>query len=151
MRHETTYRFATPSDASAIAPLNAQLIRDEEHRNSMSLSELRDRMRAWLESDYRAVLFEVRSDIAGYALYRLDPEYVYLRQLFVAPAFRRQGIGRAALAWLWQNAWDDAPRLRIDVLIGNTNAQAFWRAVGLKEYCLMMEMSRPAGPPTPEI
>jgi predicted acetyltransferase len=140
---ELRCRFATVQDAATLAPLNAQLIRDEGHHNRMSVAELEQRMSAWLSSEYKAVLFELGSQIAGYALFRQDPEHIYLRQLFVTPALRRRGVGRAALAWLWAHAWPKAARLRIDVLLNNTAAQSFWRAVGFKDYCVVMEMDRP--------
>ena len=38
-----------------------------------------------------------------------------------------------------EHAWADAPRVRIDVLVGNAGAIAFWRAVGFRDYCLTME------------
>lgn len=127
-----------------LAPLNAQLIRDEGHRNPMSVAELEQRMVGWLRGEYEAALFELGSQIAGYALFRRDPEHIYLRQLFVVPALRRRGIGRSALAWLWAHAWKDTQRLRIDVLLGNASAQAFWHAVGFKDYCVVMEMEWPS-------
>lgn len=127
-----------------LAPLNAQLIRDEGHRNPMSVAELEQRMAGWLRGEYEAALFESGSQIVGYALFRRDSEHIYLRQLFVVPVLRRRGIGRSALAWLWANAWKDTQRLRIDVLLGNASAQAFWHAVGFKDYCVVMEMERPS-------
>jgi GNAT superfamily N-acetyltransferase len=137
------FRLATPLDAALLAPLNAQLIRDEGHRNSMTIAELELRMADWLRGEYRAVIFELASLVIGYALFRCEPEHVYLRQLFVAPAHRRRGVARAALRWLWRNAWADASRVRIDVLMDNLEGQAFWRAVGFGEYCITMEMEPP--------
>lgn len=143
-----TYRFAALSDAPLLAELNLQLIRDEGHRNPMNLAQLTERMADWLRGDYQAVLIEEagdsKSDVIGYALFRRDPDCVYLRQLFVVPARRRQGVGRAALSWLWQQAWPDASRLRIDVLVGNAAARAFWRHVGFADYCVTMEATRPS-------
>ncbi|APV48881.1 GNAT family N-acetyltransferase [Betaproteobacteria bacterium GR16-43] len=136
-------RHACIEDAVLLAPLNAQLIQDEGHRNAMTVHELAERMAAWLRADYRAAIFEVSGSPVGYALYRVGPEHVYLRQLFVRSDFRRRGFGRQALEWLWRNSWAGAPRLRIDVLVGNTSGAAFWRAVGFKDYCLTMEMERP--------
>jgi GNAT superfamily N-acetyltransferase len=92
------YRFATPEDAALLAPLNQQLIRDEGHRNAMNLAQLAERMRGWLRGDYQAVLFEEGASPIGYALFRRESEYVYLRQLFVLPERRRQGVGRDALS-----------------------------------------------------
>lgn len=123
-----------------LAPLNAQLIRDEGHRNSMTIAQLEQRMVGWLRGEYQAVIFELASLVIGYALFRREPEHVYLQQLFVDAAHRRRGVARAALRWLWRNAWADAPRIRIDVLVGNRDGQAFWRAVGFREYCVTMEM-----------
>ena len=104
------YRFATPKDAGLLAPLNQQLIRDEGHRNALNLEQLTERMAGWLRTEYEAVLFENETETIGYALFRRDPEFVYLRQVLVIPERRRQGVGRDALHWLWHNAWADAPR-----------------------------------------
>jgi ribosomal protein S18 acetylase RimI-like enzyme len=120
--------------------LNAQLIRDEGHRNAMSVGQLAERMTAWLHGEYEAVVFEDRGVVVGYVLFRREPEFVYLRQIFVSPEFRRQGVGRQAIAWLWLNAWRGVSRVRIDVLVGNVPGQAFWRSVGFRDYCLTMEM-----------
>lgn len=136
---DVRYRAASVADASAIAPMNAQLIRDEGHRNSMTVPQLAARMAEWLKSDYQAHLFELDSKAIGYALYRFEPDHTYLRQLFVAPEMRRRGVGRNALEWLRMNAWKDRPRVRIDVLVGNRSGIEFWRSVGFTDYCLTME------------
>lgn len=135
-----SFRYARVEDAELLAPLNAQLIRDEGHRNSMSEAQLAERVAAWLRSDYSAVIVESGKAIVGYALWRTGPEFIYLRQLLVVPAFRRRGVGRQTLNWLSKNTWVGSPRLRIDVLIGNTAAISFWRAIGFHDYCLTMEI-----------
>jgi GNAT superfamily N-acetyltransferase len=136
------FRFAKINDCPRLGELNFQLIRDEGHRNPMTAQQLAERMAGWLAGEYRAVVFEEDDAAAGYALYRLEADYIYLRHLFVRAEMRRRGIGRAALEWLWQNAWPDARRVRIDVLVGNATARAFWSAVGFREYCLTMEAER---------
>ena len=136
------YRFATARDAHLLAPMNHQLIRDEGHRNAMSVTELEERMAGWLQGEFQAVLFEDGQGTAGYALFKRESEWVYLRQFFVRPERRRQGIGREAMMWLLANAWNDAPRIRLEVLIGNTEGAAFWRALGFTDYCLTMEKTR---------
>jgi GNAT superfamily N-acetyltransferase len=137
------FRAATLADAPTLAELNRQLIRDEGHRNRMTLPELEERMARWLAGEYRAVLFLDGGRVVGYALFRFDPEFVYLRQFFVRPEDRRRGVGRAAIAWLRENAWRGAGRVRLDVLVGNHTGIAFWRAVGFRDYCLTLE--RPVG------
>ncbi len=141
--HPIHYRFATPEDAELLAPLNQQLIRDEGHRNRMNLLQLTERMAGWLRGEYEAVLFEDGTDAIGYTLFRREPEFVYLRQLFVVPEWRRQHVARNALRWLWRNAWADAPRVRIDVLVSNVAGRAFWQSVGFQDYCITMEAPRP--------
>lgn len=137
-------RYATLDDSPALAEMNRQLIRDEGHRNAMNLEQLTARMAGWLRDEYLAVVFEddAKSPI-GYALYRLDPEWIYLRQMYVVPGQRRKGVGRDALHWMWRHAWPDAARLRVDVLLGNTAGLAFWRSVGFEDYCVTMEAGRP--------
>jgi GNAT superfamily N-acetyltransferase len=137
------FRSASAEDAEILAPLNAELIRDEGHRNSMSTPQLAERMADWLRGEYRAVIFENSESVVGYALYRRNPEHVYLRQIFVKSEYRRRGIARSALNWLWRNSWSGVPRLRIDVLVGNTVGAAFWRSVGFSDYCITVEMERP--------
>jgi GNAT superfamily N-acetyltransferase len=133
------YRQASAADATVIAPMNAQLIRDEGHRNPMTVPQLTERMSQWLKGEYQAFLFELESKPVGYALYRLEPEYVYLRQIFVVPEMRRRGIASRALEWLRENAWRVRPHVRIEVLVGNHAGIEFWRAVGFKEYCITLE------------
>jgi GNAT superfamily N-acetyltransferase len=135
------YRFATPADAAVVAAMNSALIRDEGHRNPMSVTELTERMAGWLKADYLCVLIEVSEAPIGYVLYRLDPEFVYLRQLYVLPDRRRSGVGRQTLAWLRSTVWPEGLRARIEVLIDNAVARAFWRSVGFEDYCVTMEAS----------
>jgi GNAT superfamily N-acetyltransferase len=137
------FREATPADAAVLAELNRQLIRDEGHRNWMAVAELEGRMADWLAGEYRAVLFLDGERTIGYALFRFDPEFVYLRQFFVRPEDRRRGVGRAAIAWLREHAWREVPRVRLDVLVGNPIGSAFWRAVGFRDYCVTLEWDRP--------
>lgn len=136
------YRIATHVDIPALARMNQQLIRDEGHRNPMTLPELEQRMAAWLRGEYEAVVFHEDAAELGYALYRHDPGWIYLRQLFVHREHRRKGIGRTAMGWLRANPWKNAPRIRVDVLVGNARGIAFWRSVGFIDYCMTLELDQ---------
>ncbi len=133
------YSKAAPADTELLARINQQLIRDEGHRNPMTLTQLKARIENWLEDPYQAVLFEHDGETVGYALFREDAEYTYLRQFFVTAEHRRLGLGRQAIEWLSAHRWQDAPRVRVEVLIGNEEVIAFWRAVGFADYCLTLE------------
>src|SRR6266542_5931397 len=90
------FRSATFDDCPMLAELNHQLIRDEGHRNPMTVSQLEQRIREFLAGEYRAVIYEAGDEVVAYALFREQAEEVYLRQLFVVRHRRRQGIGRRA-------------------------------------------------------
>jgi predicted acetyltransferase len=134
-------RRATLADCPLLADLNHQLIHDEGHRNRMTVSELEQRMREWLASKYTAVIFEDGAGVVAYALFREQPEEIYLRQLFVVRHRRRQGIGRASVEILRSTIWPENKRLTVDALVQNTAAVAFWRSVGYKDYCLTLEIT----------
>jgi GNAT superfamily N-acetyltransferase len=140
------FRFATVEDADTLGGLNAQLIRDEGHRNSMSIPQLVERMAGWLRGEYEAAVVDEFGVIVGYALFRRETDYVYLRQIFVRTENRRRGIGRSLFQWLVKNAWQAARRVRIDVLVGNEAALNFWKAIGFAEYCMTLEMELPHRP-----
>ena len=74
-----TFRKATSDDCALLAELNHQLIRDEGHRNRMTVPELEQRMRGWLTSEYAAFVFEDGKEVVAYALYREQSEEIYLR------------------------------------------------------------------------
>lgn len=134
------FRYVTPDGADLLAPLNRQLIVDEGHRNPMTVEELATRLKKWLSQEYQAVVFEEAEEVLGYALYKFEPDHVYLRQLFVLPQYRLKGIGRSAMDWLKTNSWQNIPKVRIEVLSGNVGAQKFWRSIGFENYLITMEL-----------
>ncbi len=133
------WRFAGDADLDLLAEWNHQLIRDEGHRNPMSVPELAGRMRGWLAGEYRAVLF-LDPDPVAYALFRTEDTLVHLRQLFVRRDRRRTGVGRSAIALLRRDVWPGSHRLTVDVLAGNHAAVAFWRSLGYRDYSITMEI-----------
>jgi predicted acetyltransferase len=135
------FRPATMDDCLLLAELNHQLIRDEGSRNSMTVAMLEERMRSWLSSEYRAVIYEVNQEVVAYALFREQPEEIYLRQLFVVHRHRRQGIGRQAMQILRSDIWPKNKRLTVDALVTNKTATEFWRAVGYADYSLTLEIN----------
>ncbi len=91
------FRKPTSDDVPLLAVFNQKLIEDQGHRNRMTLPELEQRMRRWLQAEYQAILFEHGSVPVAYALYREEPDMIYLRQFFVARQHRRSRVGRQAI------------------------------------------------------
>ena len=77
------YRFSNQDDVALLARMNAQLIRDEGDPKRLTTDQLERRMAAWLAEGYAAVLFEESGDAVGYALFKEEPDWVYLRHFFV--------------------------------------------------------------------
>lgn len=134
------FRFATASDSPLLARMNFDLIQDERANNPMSLAQLEERMRGWLNaaSEYKAVVF-ARDDLPiAYALFRPDEYGIYLRQFFVERSYRRSGVGRAALGLLVQHAFPKGKRVTVETYIHNHDGLAFWRNVGFEDHALAL-------------
>jgi ribosomal protein S18 acetylase RimI-like enzyme len=129
-------RYASDEDVPLLAELNHQLIQDERAPNPMSVVELSDRMREWLQGDYRAVIFEHSSTPVAYALLRPSNEGTYLRQFFVHRAHRRRGLGQRAIELLRERVVPAGEPLSLEVLVHNQEGIAFWRALGFREHAL---------------
>lgn len=141
------YRFAQSSDLKLLAELNQQLIRNEGRRLPLSAEDLEVRLRGWLRQEYRAILFEDGGQVVAYALYRPD-EFggIYLRQFFVRPERRRQGIGRSAFEILQNRIWPPGSRITLEVLVGNEQARRFWTALGFEDHALTLEYRGSSSP-----
>ncbi len=133
--------IASADDCPMLAEWNYQLIEDEGHRNPMTVAELEQRMRGWLTTgEYQAIVFDEKNETVAYALFRETEVEIYLRQFFVVRHRRREGIGRGAIQQLATQFWPQGKRRTIDVLVKNTPAVSFWRAVGYSDYSLTLEI-----------
>jgi GNAT superfamily N-acetyltransferase len=135
-----TFRDARLDDCALLAELNHQLIRDEGHRNPMTVPELEARMKGWLSGEYQAVIFAEGGEVVAYALYRVGADEIHLRQLFVVRQRRRQGLGRRAVELLRTEIWPKGKRMTVEVLVENAVGAAFWRSVGFRDYALTLEI-----------
>ena len=139
------YRLAKASDIELLAVLNEQLIQDTGHRSRLSAKELEPLIRRWFEEGYRAVLFEINSEVVAYAMYRPDETYrshqegIYLRQFLVRRESRGRGVGREAYRLLEEQIWPPGCRITAEVLCANRSAYGFWKAVGFRDYAITLE------------
>lgn len=137
------YREATLEDVPLLARFNQHMIEDEGHRNPMTIPELQARMRDWITGQtYTVTLFSEEQTPVAYVAYRDDGEYLYLRHFFVSRDYRRQGFGQKAIALLLSEILPIDRMVRLDVLINNRQAHAFWKSVGFADYCITMELQR---------
>ena len=104
----------------------------------MDVAQLAERMTGWLQAEYQGYLVIINENIAAYCLYRDDDKYYYLRHLYVDRGFRRQGIATQLLDWMYAHIWTDK-RVRLDVLIHNKTAIAFYQKYGFEIRVLSME------------
>lgn len=130
----------TMEDVDQLAKLNKQLIEDERSDNKMTLTELKERMRGFLETDYCAYYFLEGSDILGYALVNMNVNPIYLRQFLIERNYRRNHIGKNAVDLLMQEI--NADTLDIEVLSWNEAGMKFWESCGFIERSKYMRLDR---------
>ncbi len=133
-------RPATAEDVPTILGFIRELAEYEREPDAVVATEadlLRD---GWGETPrYTAVIAEYDSVAAGFALYFTTYSTwrghhgIRLEDLYVTPALRSQGIGKALLARVARIAVDQGcPRLEWDVLDWNEPAIAVYRHLGAK-------------------
>lgn len=137
---DLTLAVATPADAPVLGQLNLDLMADEAHPYPLPLAELVERMRRWIAGEYQVLLFHRGSRVAGYAVWRVEDRGAYLRHFFICRDQRRSGLGRAAFALLRRERFPADLPVQIEAAIWNTDAIAFWRAIGFADFGLTMEM-----------
>jgi ribosomal protein S18 acetylase RimI-like enzyme len=141
-----TLRLATLQDATQLAHMNKRLIEDEGSSNPMTLEQLETRLKSWLSSEWRGVLFLNGSRVVGYTIYRLQRQEfdrrdtVYIRHYYIERDYRRFGFGSEALQKLRSDIFPKNTTVYLEVLIHNDRGRAFWQSLGFKEYSVTMRL-----------
>ena len=146
-----TIRPATVNDAPLLAILIRELADYDRVGHEAAVSEAdvaRDGFGA--HPRFRAVIAESDGQVAGYALFfEFYSSFqghagLFLDDVFVRPAFRQQGVGKALLAHVAQIALrEDYFCIRCEMLDWNQPAMEFYRQLGAvfleewKEACLI--------------
>jgi len=134
-----TIRIATPDDAPALAHLNAAFKGVDEPPEQLAacMPAVRD-----IET---ALLAELDGELAGFACLRVVPcllyaaPYAELTELYVEPAYRRRGVGRALIAAAERLARERAAEdVIIMTRINNAAAQALYRTMGYDSYAVAL-------------
>lgn len=133
-----TIRPAVREDAALILHFVTELAIYEkaEHEVRATVSDIENSLFA-LDSTARAIICEVQGAPAGFAVYFfnystwLGKNGLYLEDLYVSPACRKLGAGKALFIYLARIALDhDCGRFEWSVLDWNEAAMAFYRAMG---------------------
>ncbi|MEA5617442.1 GNAT family N-acetyltransferase [Cronbergia sp. UHCC 0137] len=131
-------RFAEPSDSQTLFKLIQGLAEYEKlsHTVTGNVELLHEHLfgsRKYIE----AIIAEFEGKAVGFALYfynystYLTKPGIFLEDIFVLPANRYQGIGKALLIKIAQTALEnDCGRLEWNVLDWNISAQEFYRSMG---------------------
>ena len=131
-------RKCTPDDISKLAILNKQLIEDEKSDNPMSIKELEERMRGFLNTEYEAFFFVAEEAIVGYALVKSTCKPLYLRQFLVDRDYRKKHYGTEAFHALLKHLGVDS--MDIEVLPWNEQGMRFWESIGFREISRYMRL-----------
>lgn len=138
MMEELTVRICLDDDLDLLAELNKQLIEDEKHDNKMDLNQLKERMKAFIHTSYKAYLFEQNGDVKGYALIDHIRQPLYLRHFFICRHCRRGGYGKEAF---WQlTKLIRTSNIDIEVMHWNEAGRRFWASLGFKERSVYMRL-----------
>jgi len=135
---DLTIRICSHEDLELLAALNKQLIEDEGHDNAMSIEQLKERMKAFINTDYYAYAFECKGEIIGYALVNHIRQPLYVRQFFISRNSRRSGYGKWAFNKLLELLHTN--KVDIEVMAGNHRGYAFWKSLGFKERSVYMRL-----------
>jgi len=133
-------RPAIAADAQSILDFIIELAVYEKARHEVvtSVGELRETLFG-PEAKARALLCEIDGRAVGYAVYFynystwLGRNGIYLEDVYVTPAFRRRGAGKALLKYIAQKAVaENCGRFEWSVLDWNTPAIEFYEAQGAR-------------------
>jgi GNAT superfamily N-acetyltransferase len=136
-----TVRRATHNDVPMLARWEAQLAKEEDDGATQTLAEREARLRDWMASGQCIVHVFERAQVShGCVTWGSHgPREVFVREFFVEPSARRQGVGRAGVALMRAHVWPRDARVSLRVQIGNASALAFWRACGFSDYSVTLE------------
>ena len=136
----TTIRHATEQDTATIYEFIMRLARYEELEHEVVATESELRRTLFCENPYaEVVLISEDETPVGFALYFynystfLGKPGLFLEDLYVEPAFRGRGLGKALLTYLATLAVEkDCGRMEWNVLTWNKPAISFYESLDAK-------------------
>jgi ribosomal protein S18 acetylase RimI-like enzyme len=137
--------------------MNRRLIDDEGSRNPMSVDQLAERFRSWLDGTWQVDLLiepiaepaqPTAETIVGYAVYqlrhdeyRLEATEVYVRQFYIERERRGRGLGSEGYRRLARERFPADGTITLEVLETNPDGRRFWEKLGFAPYCTTLKHS----------
>ena len=127
---DITLQFAEASDAATLAGMSRDLIED-----GLGWRYRTQSVRQLIADGETVTLVARRADgVAGFGIMKFGDERAHLVLLAVCPPFRRRGVARQIIQWLVESAKiAGVASLHVELRAGNTDAHAFYRAIGFEE------------------
>lgn len=134
-------------DLGLLARMNRELADDEGHRNPMTVDQLEERFKRFIDHEGWSVdLFMLDDEVIGYATHRYEPDlaepsgkHVYLRQFYIVRHRRRGGAGHLAFDELVRTRFRPGERIYLEVIENNPGGKVFWQRTGFTPYGAIME------------
>jgi DNA-binding GntR family transcriptional regulator len=135
------------TDLALLARMNRELADDEGHRNPMTVAQLEDRFKRFVDEDgWNVDLFTLDDEIIGYAMHRYEPDlaepggtHVYLRHFYIVRHRRRGGAGHVAFDELVRARFKRGERIYLEVIENNPGGKVFWLRTGFTAYGAIMQ------------
>lgn len=134
-------------DLGLLARMNRELADDEGHRNPMTVAQLEERFKRFIDQEGWSVdLFALDDEIIGYATHRYEADLaepsgrrIYLRQFYIVRHRRRGGAGHVAFDELVRARFQPGERIYLEVIENNPGGKVFWLRTGFTAYGTIME------------
>jgi GNAT superfamily N-acetyltransferase len=131
---------------AALVDSSLALLEDEGRpaRDPRAIAAQRQRLFRRLQEGEHAMLLGTAPPYAGHAQWAAAGGVLRLRELRIAPARRREGLGSAFLRWLL-TTYPGMP-IHVQVLAPNQAGGAFWKAEALRHPALRLAVVESATP-----
>ncbi|TVQ54565.1 MAG: GNAT family N-acetyltransferase [Rhodobacteraceae bacterium] len=120
-------RLEESADAARLTPFVLQLW-SRGWPDTRGEADARDHVRTLLRAGHRAWLAQDGGETVGYAMVRDNGDHLCLRHFVIDAGRRRQGLGRRFAGLLAER--HGRPAMRLDVMMTDDRARAFWEALG---------------------
>lgn len=134
-------------DFPLLARMNRELADDEGHRNPMTIPEMEERFRRFVDEEGWSVdLFQLDDEIVGYSTHRREPDpsnprgqRIFLRQFYIVRHYRRDGLGQAAFNALIVARFHSGEQILLEAIENNPGGRVFWLRMGFTPYSTILE------------